>query len=149
MERQVIRYARPLVELMGGLNAFIDRKLGTKSAAKAEIDWRAKKLKEFIDRDPGQGRTNLDELCKNLGLCMSARQARRLFRRSVGLGIRSYARNRRLSVAVEQLESTDTPVKAIAAELGFHSTRQFRRRFKEFFSLSPLEFRKATRIREF
>lgn len=141
MSETLVTYEPAAIEFLGGVEAFFDRLLSPKLNVPSDIDWRARKIKEFIDTHPVQGRQNLDGVCKQLGLSMSGRQARRLFKLSTGVGIRDYACHRRLAVAVAQLEVTDTPVKVIAAELGFHSTRQFRRHFKEFFGLSPLEFR--------
>jgi transcriptional regulator GlxA family with amidase domain len=143
MAEKLVAYERPDIDVLKGIRVFFDLVLPKKVDLPADMDWRAKKIKEFIDSHPVQGGRNVDDVCKELGLSMSGRQARRLFRVSTGVGIRDYARNRRLAVAVEQLEATDVPVKAIAADLGYHSTREFRRRFKEFFGLSPMEFRKA------
>jgi AraC family transcriptional regulator of arabinose operon len=137
-------YERPAIEVLRGLDSFFDCILRRKPDLPADVDWRARRIKEFIDSHPLEPGRNLDDVCSELGLLMSGRQARRLFRLSIGLGIRDYARNRRLAVAVDQLEGTSIPVKAIAADLGYQSTRQFRRRFKEFFGLSPVEFRKVT-----
>jgi methylphosphotriester-DNA--protein-cysteine methyltransferase len=144
MGGNAITYERPFVEVLGGVEVFFDRMLRPKLDVPADIDWRAKKIKGFIDTDPVQGRQNLDDVCKQLGLCVSSRQARRLFKVSTGVGIRDYARNRRLVVAIERLEVMGVPVKVIAAELGYRSARQFRRHFKDFFGLSPLEFRRLS-----
>ena len=148
MRETLVAYEPAAIELLGGVDAFFDQMLRPKLDVPSDINWRAKKIKEFIDTHPVQGRQNLDDVCKQLGLCMSGRQAWRLFKLSTGVGIRDYASHRRLAAAVKQLEVTDTPVKVVAAELGFHSTRQFRRHFKEFFGLSPLEFRRVSGSRE-
>jgi len=144
MCENLLTYERPVIEVLEGIDAFFDRVLHRKLDVPDDVDWRARKIKEFIDGHPTQGGRKLDEVCKELELSMSGRQARRLFKLSIGVGIRDYAKSRRLSVALEQLEVTRVPVKAIAADLGFQSTRQFRRRFKEFFGLSPLEFRRVS-----
>jgi len=144
MDGKLLAYKRPTIEVLQSVDPFFHCILRRETGLPASLDWRATRIKEFIDSHPLQPGRNLDAVCSELGLSMSGRQARRLFQRSFGLGIRDYARNRRLSVAAEQLEATSTPVKAIAADLGYQSTRQFRRRFKEFFGLSPVEFRKAT-----
>ena len=44
------------------------------------IDWRAQKLKEFIDTHTETVHLNLEDVCKDLGLGLSGRQARRLFK---------------------------------------------------------------------
>lgn len=144
METKTVTYERPAIEMMGGVNVFFDRVLRGKPDAAHGMDWRARKIKDFIDSHPLPAGRNLEEVCKKLELSMSSRQARRLFKLSTGVGIRDYTGNKRLSIAKEQLEATNTPIKAIAADLGFQSTRQFRRRFKQFFGVSPLEFRKVS-----
>jgi len=149
MGEKLAAYGRPVIKVLGGLDAFFDRVLHRKLDVPDDMDWRARKIKEFIDSHPFQGGRNLDEVCNELELSVSGRQARRLFKLSTGVGIRDYSRSRRLSVAVERLEATNVPVKAIAADLGFQSTRQFRRGFKEFFGLSPLEFRKVSWRKDF
>jgi len=109
------------------------------------MDWRAKKLKEFIDSHPDKARWKLDKICKQLGLAISDRQARRLFMLSTGMGFRKYAMNRRLVVAADQLQVTNAPVKVIAADAGYQCTSHFARSFKELFRLSPMEFRRIWR----
>jgi AraC-like DNA-binding protein len=143
MVERFVAYERPVIEMLEGVDVFFNRIFPKKIAEPLNMDWRAKKIKEFIDSHLVQGGLNVSDVCKELGLSMSGRQARRLFKASTGVGIRDYVRNRRLEVAVEQLEATDVPVKAIAADLGYQSTREFRRRFKESFGLSPMEFRKV------
>jgi len=111
------------------------------------MDWRAKKLKDFIDSQPSKVCWNLHNVCRELDLATSARQARRLFIASTGMGVREYAKKRRLTSAAEQLQATNAPVKAIAANAGYQSTCHFTRGFKELFRMSPLEFRRICRRR--
>jgi methylphosphotriester-DNA--protein-cysteine methyltransferase len=143
MQRNILSYERPTVEVLGGVNVFFDRVLRQKVDVRRHMDWRARKIKEFIDAHPMEARRNLDDVCKQLDLPMSGRQARRLFKLSIGVGVRLYARNRRLSLAIEHLERANTPIKAVAADLGFQNSRQFSRNFKEVLGLSPQEFRKV------
>src|SRR5882762_8837844 len=143
MRETLVNYEPAAIELLGGVDVFFDRKLRPKFDVLAGIDWRAVRIKEFIDNHLVQGRQKLDDVCDQLGLSMSARQARRLFKECTGVGFREYATNRRLAVAVRHVALMDTPIKVIAAELGFHSPRQFRRHFKRFFGVSPLEFRRT------
>jgi transcriptional regulator GlxA family with amidase domain len=112
------------------------------------IDRRALKLKEFIDAHTGTFHLNLDEVCKDLSLGLSERQARRLFKASIQMGFRQYTKNRRLALAAGQLQATDISVKAIAINAGYQSTRHFARSFKELFQLRPLEFRRVWKQRD-
>ncbi len=141
-------YARPVIQILKSLDVFFDRVLPRTVAPLANTDWRAKKLKEFIDQDQVRVRWRLGEACKQLGFPISDRQARRLFRISVGVGIKEYSRNRCLAHAAEQLRATIVPVKVIAADAGYQSTRNFARRFKQQFHLRPVEFRRVWRQRE-
>jgi AraC-like DNA-binding protein len=141
-------YKRPLVQKLDTLDTFFDHFLPKILIVPADKDWRAQKLERFIDSHSGPVRWNLDNVCRQLGLTLSGRHARRLFKVSTGVGVREYAKQRRLAFAAKQLHATNIPVKAIAADLGYQSTCHFARSFKELFLLSPLEFRTMWRRRE-
>jgi methylphosphotriester-DNA--protein-cysteine methyltransferase len=106
------------------------------------MDWRARKLKEFIDSQPGKVRGNPDEVCRELGLSMSGRQARRLFKGAEGISMKEYARKRRLVLAAEQLHRTNEPIKVIATDAGYKTIQGFEKGFYDIFRLTPMEFRK-------
>ena len=137
-----LTYEVPTVELLNDSSVFFDQLFQERLHIPTHADGRALRIKQFIDNHPDQDGGNLDEVCRQLDLSMSGRQARRLFKVSTGMGIRDYARNRRLAVAVEQLRTTNIPIKVVAADLGYKSPREFRRRFKELIGLTPLEFSK-------
>ncbi len=140
-------YGRPIIQTVKSLDSFFERLLPRTFPPPVDMDWRAKRLKDFVDSQPSKACWNLDNVCRELDLAMSARQARRLFMASTGMGIREYAKKRRLASAAEQLQATNVPVKAIAANAGYQSTCHFTRGFKELFRLSPLEFRRMCRRR--
>jgi len=100
------------------------------------------KLLHFIDSNDGSIGWDLDHACRELRLDISGAYAARLFKRCTGLGVRQYAKKKRLLMAAERLTTTDIPIKAIAAEFGYRSLPHFTRRFKEQFRLSPTDFRK-------
>ena len=141
-------YARPVIQILKSLDVFFERALPRTVSPLADTDWRAKKLKEFIDQDQVRIRWRLGDACKQLGFPISDRQARRLFRISIGVGIKEYSRSRRLAHAAEQLRETSVPVKVIAADAGYQSTRNFARRFKQLFHVRPMEFRRVWRRKE-
>jgi len=139
-------YKRPDVRILGTVHAFWKQRISIQSDEPAEMDWRAKKIKEFVDSHPGKVGWNLDDVCKQLGLAISGRQARRVFRRARRIGFKEYLKKSRLGFAAEQLKATTTvQIKAIAADAGYEMTAEFGRSFKRLFLLSPTEFRTVWR----
>jgi transcriptional regulator GlxA family with amidase domain len=57
-----------------------------------------------------------------------------------------YLKEVRLRRAAELLETTDLPVKVIAARVGFDSRSHFTRAFKEFVGAHPREYRQSTKV---
>ncbi len=143
-----ITYERPGVRLFDNSDAFVKWVIREKLGSSLDVDWRAEKLKEFIDSHSAGDRWSIEDVCEELGLPTSVRQARRLFKTLVGMNFREYAKNKRLAFAARQLEATEEPVKVIALEIGYRRTAEFTRSFKELFSLSPLEFRRIWSRRE-
>jgi len=139
-------YERPVVRLLGMPHSFQDFLLGLRSFdVSISSDWRVQRLKNLIDDNPARVRWNLDQLSEQLGLQMSGRQARRLFKESFGMGIKEYAKKKRLEVAAQQLRTTDVPVKAIAIDAGYLHVGNFTRSFLKHFRLCPIEFRRLLR----
>ena len=103
------------------------------------MDWRVFRLKQFIDNHAGGVDSGLKRACRQLGLDISLSRARYLFKRDIGLGVREYAKRERLLIAVERLIDSDVPVKTIASDLGYRTTYDFTRLFKERVSLEPNE----------
>ena len=141
-------YGHPVIQAVGSLDAFFERLLPRTAPLPSDTDWRAKKLKEFIDEHQGEVRWKLGDACRQLGFPMSDRHARRLFRISMGVGFKEYSMNRRLACAAKQLRATNAPIKAIAMEVGYQTTGHFSRSFKELFSLTPVQFRRIWRLEE-
>lgn len=107
-----------------------------------ENDHRVAKLRSFIDKKEGQIGWSLDTLCQTLGLGISGAHAGRLFTRQFGFGIREYAAGRRLMKAAHLLRTTTLCVKTISGNLGYRSTADFSRRFKQEFQSTPTDYRK-------
>jgi AraC-like DNA-binding protein len=143
-----MKYGRPVIQRVASLDAFFERILPKTEPLPADPDWRAKKLKEFIDREHGKVRSKLGDACSQLGFPISDRQARRLFRDSLGVGIKEYSRNKRLACAAERLRTGNAPIKAIASDVGYQTTGHFTRSFKELFFVTPMEFRRIWRLKE-
>ena len=105
-------------------------------------DQRIAKLTTFIDSHDGRSRGGSCTHLPRTQVRYFVLDAARLFKLSRGLGVREYAKKKRLSAAAELLRTTDLSVKAIAVEFGYRSPPDFTRRFKEQFHLSPTDFRK-------
>jgi AraC-like DNA-binding protein len=108
------------------------------------MDWRIKKLKEFIDTNVENAAWNFDKVCRQLRLGISVYQASRLFGRSIGIGLRKYATRQRFERAANKLRNTSSSIKEIAAELGYQWAEDFARGFKKEFGLSPTEYRQLS-----
>ena len=143
-KRNSMNYESPAVQYQGGLNDLLHRLLSNIPVARNDGDQRIAKLTDFIDSRDGRIGLDLEHTCRKLKLDISGAHAARLFKLSRGLGVREYAKKKRLSAAAKFLSTTDLSVKAIALEFGYRSPPDFTRSFKEQFHLSPTDFRKRT-----
>jgi AraC-like DNA-binding protein len=135
-------YESPAVRCQGDLNELLHRLVPAPQLNPNNLDQRIAKLMQFIDNHDGRVGWNLKQARTELKLDISAAYAARLFKLFIGLGVREYAKAKRLSAAAKLLTTTDLSVKAIAAEFGYRSPPDFTRRFKEQFHLSPIDFRR-------
>lgn len=71
----------------------------------------------------------------------SATYAEHIFRQKKGRSIHAYLTQLRLANAKKLLETTDTPVKVIAASCGYGSAQYFSRAFLKVYGRTPLSFR--------
>ena len=141
-------YEQPVVLRWGSPREFLQLFVSKDPEARLSQDWRVRKLRNLIDSDPARAQWSLEEICQQLDLCISARQARRVFKACTGMGIKEYAKKKRLEAAAEQLQSTDAPVKAIAIDAGYSHVRNFTRCFLKQFHLSPINFRRIWRYKD-
>jgi len=136
-----MNYESPSVRYQGSLDGLFHRLPGF-PLERSNGDPRIAKLTDFIDSHEGRVGWDLTHTCRELKLDISAAYAGRLFKLARGLGVREYAKKKRLSAAAELLRTTNLSVKAIAVEVGYRSPPDFTRRFKRQFHLSPSDFRK-------
>lgn len=73
----------------------------------------------------------------------------RLFMRMTGMHYNSYVNMRRLSSASYLLRNSDLSVLECSIESGYRSLRSFNRNFKEFFGISPAEYRSENAAGDF
>ena len=135
-------YERPAVHSWGNLHKFLHLFSPKPIHSPVSADWRVQKLRSLIDVDPAKVQGNLDQVCRELRLCVSARQARRLFKECTGVGIKEYRMKRRLDVAARELRTTDMPVKVIAGKAGYRHVSTFTKHFLKQFHLRPIDFRR-------
>jgi AraC-like DNA-binding protein len=138
-------YETPTVYCEGELTPALERLLGDMPSPLPTIDWRVKRLVRFIDKQDGKLGWNLNHICEQLELGVSGSHSAKLFKQHTGIGIREYAKKRRLTVAAGKLKETTNSVKEIAIELGYRTPNDLRRQFKQLFYLSPSEFRTVYR----
>src|ERR1700691_3734028 len=112
------------------------------------MDWRVAKLVAFVDSHDGGLGWNLEQACQELGLGISPAYAGKLFKRETGLGVREYAKMKRLSFAAERLTATNVPIKVIASGLGYRHVPDFTRFFKNQQLMPPASFRQARHVGE-
>lgn len=73
---------------------------------------------------------------------LSERQMKRRFKLATGQAPITYIQKIRLSAAKDKLETTKQTIEEIARAVGYEDVRYFRRLFKKFSDMTPLEYRK-------
>jgi AraC-like DNA-binding protein len=134
-------YESPAIDRQAALkDVFHQMFLGT-HGVRPKGDLRTAKLLEFIDKQEGSVGWDLQHVCRELRLDISGAYAARLFKRHTGVGVREYAKKKRLLMAADRLKTTDLPIKVIAAGLGYKALPDFTRMFKRYFHVRPTQFR--------
>ncbi|KOY45845.1 AraC family transcriptional regulator [Vibrio parahaemolyticus] len=87
---------------------------------------------------------SVDEISK--ASCWSRWQLQRVFQQHTGVSVAHYIRELKLSLAAERLIHTSDRSLDIAIEMGFASEHAFSRAFKNMFSKSPRDYRKAQQL---
>src|SRR2546430_9405845 len=134
-------YERPVVHSWGNLQKFLALFSPNRIHPPISDDWSVQILRSLIDVDPAKVQRNLDLVCKELRLCVSARQARRLFKERTGVGIKDCRMKRRLETAAHQLRTTNLRVRLITKQAGYRHASTFSRYFLQQFHIRPTDFR--------
>lgn len=66
----------------------------------------------------------------------------RIFKREIGVSVKSYMVNRRMEKAKELLETSRLPITDVAYQVGYYNYTSFNRIFKKTYGMSPQSFRK-------
>jgi AraC-like DNA-binding protein len=136
-------YESPALRLHGALGEVLLRLLPRQHQAMTDMDVRIRRLVQSIDIKIGSVEWDLEDACRELKLDISSAHAARLFKRYTGMGVRGYAKKKRLTLAANRLIATNLSIKAIAAEFGYRKPVDFARTFKQQFHVSPSQFRRT------
>jgi transcriptional regulator GlxA family with amidase domain len=97
------------------------------------------KAQELIENNPTVSFT-VDEICNKLGV--GRRTFERRFKKSAGNSIMEYIQRVKVEFAKKHLEGGRKTVNEITYETGYNDIDAFRKVFKKFTDLSPIEYRK-------
>ena len=97
------------------------------------------KAQDYIETWSGDT-FSVDDLCKTLHL--GRRNFERRFKKCTGNSMIEYMQRVRVEQAKKQLESSRKTVNEIIYEIGYKDVNAFRKVFKKFTNLSPLEYRR-------
>lgn len=86
-----------------------------------------------------EGDYNIQSLCDRIGV--SERHLRRVFDEGIGMSPKDWLRQERM-VAARSLLRQGSPIKEVAIDLGFTTTKMFSRDFQTFYGLKPTDFQR-------
>jgi AraC-like DNA-binding protein len=136
-----MNYEQPTIEVFARVSVLLTPFLVEPAKPNEQIDWRIRKIKQFIETQKGIAGSDLDNICRLLDLHISGTYAAQLFNESIGMGWREYAARYRLATAAERLKATSNSVKEIALELGYRRPQDLSRGFKKTYGLTPKDYR--------
>src|SRR5260370_37584954 len=93
MDTRSIAYKRPVVLLLDNSDAFVRRVIREECNPSKNVDWRAEKLRDFIDNHSAGDRLSIEAGCNEIGFPTSVRKTRRLVKTSTEKTVRKYAKN--------------------------------------------------------
>ncbi|MEE8601826.1 AraC family transcriptional regulator [Euzebya tangerina] len=108
----------------------------------------ARQIQAAVDFIEAHLHTNLDLREVSRAAAMGHSTFQRSFRAVTGETVKAYVRARRLSHALDLLESTDLRILDIAFAAGYETQESFARAFKSVMGMTPSAFRHGHRARE-
>lgn len=119
----------------GGQAQFIEQPV-----AKTGQDAQINILLDFLRKNLSK-KHNIDDLAEQIH--MTRRTFTRHFKKATGMTLVEWLNNERIRYSCELLETTTLPIEQIAELSGFHSTMNFRKKFKEKYETNPNAWRKS------
>ncbi|MEG2017509.1 MAG: helix-turn-helix domain-containing protein [Clostridium sp.] len=104
---------------------------------------RIKRIMEYVEEHYSE-KITLDHIAKSEFL--SSFYISHFFKEKVGLTFQEYLSFIRLHKAVASLDETDKLISQVAIENGFASVKAFNKTFKDFYGITPREYRKFKRF---
>ena len=98
-------------------------------------------LLRYLDREYLQIK-NVSEIAEKLSY--SEYYLSHLFKRKMGITIKEYLTNKKISYAMQILKTSEMSVEKISDSLGFSSAHSFRRMFKKHTGLSPSDYKEKS-----
>lgn len=97
------------------------------------------KIRQYMQEHFGEPIT-LDEVAGHIGMNPAYMSA--FFKKETGQNFKSYLTELRMKEAVRLIHTTDMKSYELAKAVGYRDDRQFREKFREFYGMSPQNFRK-------
>ena len=97
------------------------------------------KIKQYINERYNENIT-LEQLADYIG--MNAAYLSTFFKKETGQNFKNYLTIVRMKEALRLLNSTDLKSYELASRVGYNDPKQFRKKFKEIFGVSPQQYRK-------
>jgi transcriptional regulator GlxA family with amidase domain len=94
---------------------------------------------EFIEKNPSET-FNVDDICNRFSI--GRRTFERRFKKNTNNSIVEYIQRVKVEAAKKQLETGRKTVNEIIYEIGYNDIDAFRKVFKKFTDLSPIDYRK-------
>ena len=86
-----------------------------------------------------EGEYRMSSLCDRIGV--SERHLRRVFEEGIGISPKEWLRQERM-VAARNLLRHGSPIKEVAIDLGFSTSKMFSRDFLSFYGVRPTDFQR-------
>ena len=97
------------------------------------------RAQEFIENNPSESFT-VDRICEKIGI--GRRTFERRFRKCTGNSVMEYIQRVKVEQTKKDLESGSKTINEIIFDVGYNDVDAFRKVFKKYTDLSPLEYRK-------
>jgi AraC-like DNA-binding protein/mannose-6-phosphate isomerase-like protein (cupin superfamily) len=106
-----------------------------------EKKWRQKSLPKVVEyiQEHLTEKLTVQKLAQQISV--SPRYLSQLFKKEYGYTVMTFIRNRKLSHSLVLLENPDLAISEIARQLGFSDIYHFSKVFKQYYGISPTEYR--------